>query len=70
MLRDKLRRIGILVIGGQKIRNALMENISKHKEFNIYFMPGIEISEIKKQIREKSDYLKKTLNNIIKALEL
>lgn len=47
------KRIGILIIGGQKVKDRLLKNISKHKEFSVYFIPSIEIMVIKDFIFNK-----------------
>ncbi len=44
-------KFGILVIGGQKVKRTLLKNISKHHgEFNVYFMPDIEIPRVREFI--------------------
>jgi exopolysaccharide biosynthesis polyprenyl glycosylphosphotransferase len=47
-------KIGILVIGGQKVRKALLKNISKHREFNVFFIPDVNLNTIKEYIYNKS----------------
>ncbi|MBN2406622.1 MAG: sugar transferase [Elusimicrobia bacterium] len=39
-------KVGILVIGGKKVRDTLSKNIAKHIEFDIYFSPVIDLEDV------------------------
>ncbi|MFC2061469.1 sugar transferase [Elusimicrobiota bacterium] len=47
-------KMGILVIGGQKIKDTLLKNISKHHEFNVVYSKDIDISSIVRTIKENN----------------
>ncbi|MFC2091916.1 sugar transferase [Elusimicrobiota bacterium] len=47
-------KIGILVIGGQKIKDTILKNLSKHSEFMVYFYPSIDFTLIDEYISRKS----------------
>lgn len=47
-------KIGILVIGGQKVKQTLLNNISRKKEFDVRFLPEIDFSKIKNVIKKNN----------------
>jgi len=42
---------GILVVGGERVRERLVRNISKRKEFKVFFTSSINLNNIKKYVK-------------------
>jgi len=42
---------GILVVGGERVRERLVRNISKRKEFKVFFTSSINLNNIKKYLK-------------------